>query len=495
MNEIITKHISLDKHYIDEIQPYVDRHNGNVSSAIRELIENAERSGLPKNTSVIDSNLLDWILSYADRILIPDNILDEITEHRLIHSMKNFEDYINSRFKEFEWKVDVSLKYDDNVSPSYVLIDIKDSNQKARFTARLLSQILIKNCLERNPLEIKSVSHSGDHISIEMSRSDKKSAKNSLFTFFGDMDETLYAIKDRPDFWKNLIRRHVVSNYNMITIHRNLFEDVLSGKSPTGEIMIETIAKRPVQDIPIREILSYIKTIYETSRIADRVDINDEGITVFHNFRDIQAVEKIKKSLVSLLESSGHLYDARITSNTIILKHRPDIGIKINEIVDNLKSSKSSVDQELIMFMTFVKGLKEIPDMPLYLTSLGRRIGISLLQEYEKENNIKEWSLENFKRALETIDAKVHTRSEWKLEGNNLIYRVKKCNIAIEGNTIDKCACHISREVFKGALTYAFGNRAQLEVNKLISHGDNYCEVTIKIINGIDKGNNELIKV
>lgn len=487
MSEIVTKHISLEKDYINRIRPYVERHNGNVSSAIREIIENAERSGLPKNMSIVDSHLLDWILDNINGILIPDNVLDEIVDSRPIYSMKGFEDYINHRFKGFGWRVDISLRYDHNISPFNVFIDIKGPYRKSKFMAHILCQLLIKNFLERSPLEIKSVNYSGDYINIEMSRSDKKRSMNSLVIFFGSMNDTVMAIKNRPYFWKSLVHRHVVNNYNMVTIHRNFFEDIFSGKSPTGEIMIETIAKRPIHDIPIEDMLYYIKDIYETYRIVDRVDISNGGITIFHNFRDIQAVEKVKKSLTSLLEVSGHLYDARITSNTIILKHRPDIGVKINEIVNNLITSNSSVDKQLIMFMTFIKGLKEIPDVPLYLTSLGRRIGKSLLQEYEKENNIKEWNLENFKVALEMVDAKVHTRSEWKLDGNNLIYRIRKCNIAVEGNTLDKCICHVSRDVFKGALSYAFGNKAELEVKKLLSHGDNYCEVLIKINDGVEK--------
>lgn len=484
--DIVTRHISLDKDYIKKIQHYVDRHSGNLSAAMRDVIENAERSGLPNNASAIDNMLLDWILEDTSGILIPDNILDETINPGLVCSMKNLEEYVHRRFKELEWDIDISLRYDDNRSPSNIFIEIKGSNQKIRFVARLLSQYIIKYSLEINPVGIKQVNSSNNYISVELSRIDKKLAINSIITFFGDMNETIRAIKDRPDFWKSLIHRHVIANYNMITIHRNFFEDIITNKSPIVEIMIENIAKRPIQDLNIKDMLYYIKVIYETSRIADRVDINDDDITVFHNFRDIQAVEKIKKGIIRLLEINGHLYDARITSSTIMLKHRPDIGIKINEIVDNLKKSDSSVDQELLMFMTFIKGLKEIPDIPLYLTSLGRRIGKSLLQEYGKENNIKEWNLENFQKVLELIDTKVHTHSEWKLDGDSLTYKIEKCSLATEGNTLDKCVCHISREVFKGALGYAFGNKAELEVKKLLSHGDNYCEVVIKVHKVID---------
>lgn len=482
---MVTKHVSLDENYIDKIQPYVERHSGNVSSTIRELIDKVEGSGIPNNVSGIDHHLLDWILENIDNILIPDGILDETIDPRYTHSMKNFEEYINRKFKDINWDVGVTLTYDDNVSPSNVsikIIKMKVSYQKTKFVARLLSQCLVKNSLERNPLEIKSINDTGNCIDIQLIKSDKKSAKKSLITFFGNMNDIMKTIKDRPVFWKNLIRRHVISNYNMVTVHRNYFEDIILGNVPMGEIMIETIARRPVRDIPKEDMLSLIKQVYENSRVADRVDITDgDRITVFHNFRDLKAVDKIRKSLVMILEANGHLYDARMTSNAIMLRHRPDIGIKINEIVNNLKASNSSVDQQLIMFMTFIKGLKEFPDMPLCLTSLGRRIGKGLLQEYEKENNIKKWDLEEFKKALEMINAKIHMDSEWILEGNRLLYKIKRCSLAKEGNILDSYICRTSREVFKGALGYVFGNRAEIEVKKLLSHGDNYCEIIIKL--------------
>lgn len=228
-------------------------------------------------------------------------------------------------------------------------------------------------------------------------------------------------------------------------------------------------------------MLSLIKEVYETSRVVDRVEIDKDTIILFHNYRNKEAIEKLKKILVTLLENNGHLYDAKSTANMLVLTHRPDVGIKINEIVDNLKLSSSRVDQELIMFMAFLKGLKNMPDIPLSLASLGRRVGKSLMQEYEREKVIKKWDLENFKKAFELINSKLHIESEWKLEGNNLTYTVKKCNIAAEGNKFDTCVCHTARETFKGALEYAFGNKAELNINKLLSHGDNFCEVMIRL--------------
>jgi predicted hydrocarbon binding protein len=477
---IVTKHISLDKDCIEKMSPYVEKHQGNFSAAMREIIDRAGKSGLPYNSSAIDTSLFKWMLNEICTFT-PDNVLNEMIDPILINSMRKLEDFLNYRFRDLGWHIDIVLKCDNDTFPSDVFMEIKGEPQKIKFLACILSQYLVKNSLERSPLEIRSVVNFNECIKIELSRSNTKDAINSLITFFGGMDDVIKAIKSHPAFWKAIINRHHLSNYNMITVHRNYFEDLLSNNIPLGEITIENLAKKPVQEIPLKEMLSLIKEVYETSRVVDRVELDKDTIILFHNYRNKEAIEKLKKILVALLENNGHLYDAKSTANMIVLTHRPDVGIKINEIVDNLKISSSRVDQELIMFMAFLKGLKNIPDIPLSLTSLGRRIGKSLMQEYEREMVIKKWDLENFKKAFELINSKLHIESEWKLEGNNLLYTVKKCNIATEGNKLDPCICHTARETFKGALNYAFGNTAVLEIKKLLSHGDEICQVVIRL--------------
>ncbi|MCZ7400355.1 MAG: hypothetical protein O8C62_11900 [Candidatus Methanoperedens sp.] len=478
---IITRHISLDNDCIEKMEPYVEKHKGNFSAAIREIIDRAGNYNSFKNLSAIDNSLLKWMLNEIDGMLIPDSVLDELIDPGLINSIGKLEESLNNRFHELEWDINLSLKYDNDINPSDVLIEVRGAPQKIKFAACILSQYMVKNSLGNTPLEIRSVYTQDGCIKIELSRSDRKGALDSLTSNFGGMNGVIGAIKSRPSFWKAVVNGHLLSNYNMVTVHRNYFEDLLAGKIPMGEITIEALAKKPIQEIPLIEMLSLIKEVYETSRVADRVEIDRENIILFHNYRNNEVIEKLKKSLVTLLEANGHLYDAKSTANMIVLTHRPDVGIKINEIVSNLKVSNSRVDQNLIMFMAFLKGLKNIPDIPVSLTALGRRIGISLMQEYERENSIENWELQNFQKALEIIDSKLHRVSEWKIEGKNLIYTVKKCNIVTEGDTFDTYVCHTIRETFKGAVGYAFGNKAELDIKKLLSHGDNCCEVLIRV--------------
>ncbi len=479
---IVTKHISIDKECVEKLKPQLERHNGNFSAAIREIIDRTGKSIFPENSSAIDTPLMKWILEEIDGILIPDNILDELIDPALIKSIKKLEDCLNCRFRELEWDIDIEFKYDNDTFPSGLLMEIKGENHKIRVVACILSQYMVKNSIENMPLEIMSVFNFNECIKVDMARSNKKDAQNSLLTFYGGMDEVIRGIRGRPAFWKAIVKRHLVSNYNMVTVHRNYFEDLLSNNIPLGEISIENLARRPIQEIPLKEMLLLIKEVYETSRVVDSVEIDRDNLVIFHSFRSKEAIDKIKRTLVTLLEANGHLFDPKSTANMIVLIHRPDVGTKVKEIVDNLKTSKSSFDQELLMFMTFLKGLKNIPDISLSFTALGRKVGITLMQEYEKENRIRKWDLETFKTVFGKINSRLNTESEWKLEGTNLLYTVRKCNIATEGNKFDTYICHTTREAFKGALNYAFENRAELEIKKLISRGDSMCEVVIRLL-------------
>ncbi len=477
-----TKNISLDKEYLNRLKPYIEKHNGNFSSAIREIIDKTERSAIPDNSSCIYNPLFNWLLNEVDGRLIPEDVLGMIIHPSMIYKISDLDKYINKSLENLDWNVNVQIDCDNDISPSSVLIITTGDSYKARIVSLMISQFIVQNSGDMSPFAIRSVTNFGNNIRVELSRvPNKKDGIKSLITFFGSMEEVAKAIKSRTSLWKCLIHRHIISNYQMVTIHKNYYEDMLSGKIPMGETMIEILAKKPVQDISLKELLPLIKQVYEVSGAADRVEIRNNNIILFHSYRSKDATERIKRSLIMLMETSGHLYDGKTTANMIVLEHRPDIGLKINQIVDDLKNSNNKLDQELVTFMTYLKDLKKINDTPMSISVLGRRIGTALMQEYEKENVIKQWNLTNFQKAFTLIDSKIHRESEWKLEGKNLLYRIKKCNIVIEGDTIDAYTCRAAREAFKGALNYAFGNRAELDIKRLVTHGDNYCEVSIQV--------------
>jgi hypothetical protein len=332
----ITRNVSLDEKHIEKLEPCMNKHKGNFSAAIREIIDQTTVSIPSRNFSSIDNFLLKWMVNEIDNTLLPDNVLDEIIDPRLISSMENLESFLNRRFRELEWDIEIVLKYDNNTSPSDVLIEVTGDSQKRKFVASLISQFLVKNSLRiphNIPLKILSSVDSDRHLRVELSRSNKKESIDSLVSFFGSEGEIIKTIRSNPAFWKSVINAHILSDYNMVTVHRNYFEDLFADKVPMGEIIIENMAKKPIREIPLEEVFSLIKQVYETSRIIDRVEIDKENLVLFHNYRNKAAVEKMKKSLVMLLEASGHSYDAKSTDSMIFLTQKqstPDVDVLKN---------------------------------------------------------------------------------------------------------------------------------------------------------------------
>lgn len=476
---MISRHISIEEEYVEKIQPYLDRHNGNINAAIKEVINHAEKYN-PYDTLAIDISLLNWMLEETEDVLISDTVLDELIDPKLASSMRKLEKYVNNRFDNLGWGAKIVIKPDRDTSPYNISIEIRGAPQKIKFIARVISQYIVRNLLKISPVAIRSVVNPEEYVKIEMSRSSEKESLESLSRFFGKMDDASRIIKARQPFWKDLIKEHHLTNYNMVTVHKNYFEDLLANNIPLGEIMIEILAKRPVQDIPLKEMLELIKHVYETARVVEKVEIDGDDISLYHNYRTKDAVDKLKRILVMLLDANGHLYDAKSSTNMIILRHRPDVGTKINEIVENLVISRSRVDQELTMFATFLSGLSSMPDMPISYAILGRRIGKTLMKEYKEENNIINWDMETFKKAIETIDPKLYRKSELKLDNGVLKYSITKCGIANETDKFNPYLCHTMREMFKGTISYVFGDKVELEFNKSLLRGDNICEVIIR---------------
>ncbi len=334
----VSRNISLDKEYIEKLKPSLEKHNGNFSAAIRDAIYQSATASPGKPVSV-DNFVLNWMMKEVDGLLLPENVLDQIIDPGLMGSMEKLEGFLNNKFRELEWDINVVLKYDSNISPSDVLIEIRGDAGKFKLTASLVSQFLVKNSLGNMPLKIGSTMNMDNYMRVELSSSTRSEAIDSMVTFFGNNDEMARTLKSKPAFWKAVFDAHISSNYNMVTIHKNYFEDLFSDKVPLGEITIENLARKPIREIPLKEMLYLIKQVYESSGIIDRVEISGENLILFHSYRNKDAIEKLRKSLAMLLNASGHKYDAASTANMIVLTHRgeaePDVSRKSSNRFDS----------------------------------------------------------------------------------------------------------------------------------------------------------------
>jgi len=328
-SKVQARNISLAEEHIGKIKSYVEKYNSNFSAAIREIIQTTKKS------SVSDQYLFRWLMKEVDGVLLPDNILNEIIDPYLINSMESLEKFLNDRF--FDWNIHISLKYDNNVSPCNVVVDIRGGGedrdgwgwgQKIKMAASIISQFLVKNSqvipLKISCVDLDEVNELNGCGTIEFSRSDRQEAMKSLMRYFGENEERNEILRkmrggSNVNFWKSIFDLHVSSGYNMVTIHKQYFESLFSRNALVDDMMIENLAKKPICDIPLEEMFDYIKRVNDTSNIIDRFEIDGDNLILFHNYRDKSAIEKLRDGFIMLLKASGHSYNAKLASNMIIL--------------------------------------------------------------------------------------------------------------------------------------------------------------------------------
>ncbi len=64
----VSRHISIDDEYLKKMEPYMEKHNGNMGAALRDMINQAGKYNPAMNSSALDTSLFNWMLQEIDDI-------------------------------------------------------------------------------------------------------------------------------------------------------------------------------------------------------------------------------------------------------------------------------------------------------------------------------------------------------------------------------------------------------------------------------------------
>ncbi|RZB32756.1 MAG: hypothetical protein AEth_00434 [Candidatus Argoarchaeum ethanivorans] len=479
---VIRKHISLEKKEVDKIEPFLVKHNGNFSAAMRDIINKVldQKIALTHSNEIMifDSSIANLLLAKACGIIPEKEILHELADPSLFYSVSKTLDYFNIKFKELGWDVELNIRCDSDTNPTTAVLTIKNRNyQLLDLSARILSLFL---SVEKR-LGIEKVYRRSSSIELMYKlRGCEEIALSDLKQHLGTMQDLCHEIEKHPNFWQKIAKKYRDNNYKIVAVHKNTFEELLANETPVGEIGIELIAKRPIKDIPHREFLNILKEVHETSRIVENIDIEGDTVNVYHSYRNPKAIETVKNLFLNQFKANGQTYTATSTRNLIIFRHIPKMGIKTAEIIENLKKSGSNFDNQLIEVITFISTLRYVTKTTKSLHSYGYTMGKQVFKVYEKEHDIDRWDLKTFKEVFTLADSKIKRLSEWKsLDKNSGCYTIKECSLVQIGGEFNINVCQLMRGFFRGAIEYAFNNHAEMKVTKQVTHDDDMCEVCI----------------
>src|SRR4030066_2037407 len=115
---VVRKHISIEKKYVDKVRPFLARHDGNFSAAMREIIDLAVNPKIvlthSDGVTFFDPPTADWLLRKTNGMIPEKEILFEIADPLLFNSVSRTLDYFNTKFRELGWGGEFILNFDSD---------------------------------------------------------------------------------------------------------------------------------------------------------------------------------------------------------------------------------------------------------------------------------------------------------------------------------------------------------------------------------------------
>ena len=342
---VVRKNISLEQDHLKKLDPLNQKHNGNLSAAIRDAIDiahaslhrygtveeallriTAEKKEMTSREESIETGrnvllsrpILSWMLRWTKGIPLDKEIFDELLDPLKIVTISELDKRINDISSESGWNCKVSLYCMDDINPATVSVAITGENELYRdFLAQLVVMFLVYN----KGLDIEVVHKRATTIRIDLKSIEKGSQPLAARKYFGYFKNVLDEFVSKEDFWRNLVEIYGCVNYNMVSLYKGNYEELLACNTPVDAGIFESISKKHVSSIPHPEFLQLLKRTDESLMIIDKVEILDNSINIYHQYKNEKAIQKIRDYYLSLLKANGHVYEAKYSTSLIVLTH------------------------------------------------------------------------------------------------------------------------------------------------------------------------------
>jgi len=342
---VVRKNISLEQTHLKKLDSLIKKHNGNLSAAIRDAIDITEASlhrygsfedaisriisdkkdltgreeSLESGRNVLISRpVFLWMLKWTKGIPLENEIFEEVLDPLKINTISELDKKINEISRESGWNCQVSLFCMDDINPTTATVTIAGDNEAYRdFLAQLVVMFLANN----KGLDIDVVHKRATTLRIDLKYREKGSQPVAAIKYFGYLIDAMNEFRSREEFWKNLMEMYSSVNYNMVSIYKGNYEEMLAGNSIMDAVIFESISKKHIASIPHPDFLKLLKKAEESLLIVDKIEIRENGLNIYHNYKNENAIRKIRDYYIALLRANGHEYEAKYSTSLIVLNH------------------------------------------------------------------------------------------------------------------------------------------------------------------------------
>jgi len=213
---MIRKNISLYDEDMKKIARIVEKHEGNLSAAMREIIdfvdfmlrkfdslEAAKKIERRTKGVCIPNTMLNWFLTHTDECLPGEDAIGSIEEICATESVFDLAEIADVGFP-----VDIKVDADDAQNPSEVTIRLSGERTHTEFVAKIMACFLAENrglavedVFRHTASTTVKLKKSGEREEGRESEGEYKKVRASLIEHFGERHIMMQEILNKPRFW------------------------------------------------------------------------------------------------------------------------------------------------------------------------------------------------------------------------------------------------------------------------------------------------------
>ena len=348
---MIRKNISLDDAHLLKLQPFLERHGGNLSAAVREAIELAdlalEKHGTPEKAAdslkgseigsgevetlmesgegiMVSPQVLNWLVKNTSGRLLDEDVVHELINPYRISTMSELEEYLNYRSRKMGWNLEVSASRGKELDPELSAISFTGGPRDIRELVAETVSLFLARWMDLGVEVVHRKSSSTTVYLKPLVRHEAGEIPPGILKYFGSMDSMYREIERKADFWKTLVELYKFFNYQRVNIDRNLFEAFAAGEYPDIKKYFEMKAGVPLHEIPLSELVPLFKHLFMASQLVENVEIKTEKgkecIKIFHNYSSEKVTAKMGRLFSDVFREGWHSFNVTSLKGLIILE-------------------------------------------------------------------------------------------------------------------------------------------------------------------------------